>query len=522
MTPEDVTTADARRIVAICGAKGGCGASMMATNLAVFLAQIGKNVVLVDANVQTAGLHAWLGIPRPKRGLTDFVKKRVATIEEALSPTPITGLSLLAGNIDLITGYRPTADEREDLVAELRNVEADFVIVDLPSGLHPLTVDVFGDVEVSIAVATPTPDAVEATYRLFMATYLSRLRSSPNLDELTETVLENLCLRPGHLPTPREIVNVLKDAGLPIAEHARSLASTFHPQIVVNMIRMKADHGVGDSMVAATARWIGILSRLLGTVEWDENVWLSLRRGNPLLVDFPQSRACRGLERVVRRILAQDFKAFFEVAAVPKSTTEQNLYEILEIYPSASEEEVRRGYKQVRDYFGVDGLAVSGVCSEEEREDYQRRAKEAHEILVDRTKRKEYDRLAFPDGFPKEAKRFEDGRKAVAGPVVSPHDSLPEVTLREDQMVTGALLGEIRKERGIELVDISNRAKVSMSYLRAIENEQFDELPASVYIRGFVTEYAKYLKIDPKRAVSDFMATWDAHKAKQRKAGHSR
>ncbi len=518
MSTGEANASDARRIIAICGAKGGCGASMIATNLAVFLGQIGKNVVLVDANVQGSGLHAWLGMPRPGQTLTDFVKKRVATIEEVLSATPITGLRLLAGSVDLGRGYRMSADEREDFVSELRNVAADFVVVDLPSGLHPLTLDLFGDVEISIAVTTATPDAVESTYRLFMASYLSRLLASPDLDDLTESVLENLSARPGKAPSPREIVSVLKDAGLPVSDRAHRLAATFHPQIIVNKIRMKADHGLGDSMVAATSRWIGILPRLLGTVDWDDNVWLSLRRGNPLLIDFPQSRACRGLERLVRRLLGQDFKALFEAVSVPKSTGEQNLYELLEIYPGASEEEVRRGFKQVREYFGVDGLAVSGVCSEEEREDYQQRVKEAHEILVDRTKRREYDRLAFPDGFPKEHKRFEDGRRAVAGPVVSPHDSLPEVTLREDQMVTGAFLGEIRKERGIELIDISNRAKISMTYLHAIEQEKFDELPAAVYIRGFVTEYARYLKIDPKRAVDDFMATMESYQAKQRKA----
>ena len=48
------TPLGARRIIAICSPKGGSGASMMATNLAVFLAQIGKTVVLVDANMLDA------------------------------------------------------------------------------------------------------------------------------------------------------------------------------------------------------------------------------------------------------------------------------------------------------------------------------------------------------------------------------------------------------------------------------------------------------------------------------------
>ncbi len=49
----------------------------------------------------------------------------------------------------------------------------------------------------------------------------------------------------------------------------------------------------------------------------------------------------------------------------------------------------------------------------------------------------------------------------------------------------------------------------------AIETENFEKLPAPVYIRGFVTEFARYLKIDPERAVFDFMAKYDAYKRKK-------
>lgn len=506
----------ARRIIAICASKGGCGASMIATNLAVFLAQIGKRVVLVDANMPEAGLHVWIGARYPARTITDVLRRRVSSVADALSPTSITGLSLLAGSLDLNGGFDLAYDDRQWFISQLRNIEADFVVVELPCGLHPFTLDLFGTAEVAIAVTTPTPDAIEATYRLISATHLSRLLANQNMDPVTESVLQGLRARSGKSPTSREIIASLRNAASPLAEEAERAASTFHPQFVVNKIRVKADQGLGESMVAATSRWIGVVPRLLGEVEWDDNVWLSLRRGNPLLIDFPQSRACRGLESVIRRLLSQDFKTLFQPAPIPRPTEEQNLYELLEIYPGASEEEVRRAYKQVRDYFGTDGLAVSGVCDRAEREAYQQLAKEAHEVLVDRSKRRMYDRETFPDGFPTPSTRFEDGR-AVIGRVVSPHDSLPKVELREDQMVTGAFLGEIRRERGIELEDISNRAKISISYLRAIENESFLDLPAPVYVRGFVTEYARYLKVDPDRAVSDFMATFDAFHAKNKK-----
>ncbi len=504
----------ARRIIAIGSGKGGSGTSMIAVNMAVFLAQIGKRVVLIDANLPAAGLHAWLGVPRPEQTIADLLTYEINSIEDALTPTSVTGLSLLGGAVDLRGGLGLSFDDYQELLGQIQSLETDFVLVDLPCGLHPLTLDLFGDADISIAVTLATPDAVETTYRLLEAAYFRRVLRSPVLDASTLELLNRLGARSSKPPTAREIVIELGDIGSPVAEEASNLAVTFHPQMVVNQTRIKTDRDLGEAMAAAASRWIGVVPKMLGTVEWDENVWLSLRRGIPLLIDFPQSRACRGLERIVRRLLGQDFGELFVQTPMPRPIEEQNLYELLDIYPGASEEEVRRAFKQVRDYFGADGFAVRGVCTEEERKNYQQLAEMAHETLIDKSKRREYDLATFPDGFPAQKERVEDGPANTASRVTSPHDSLPKVELRDDQMVDGAFLGEIRRQRGIELEDISNRAKISISYLKAIEEGSFEDLPEPVYVRGFVTEYARYLKINPKRAVADFMATYEAYRDK--------
>jgi flagellar biosynthesis protein FlhG len=499
-----------RRIVAIGSGKGGMGASMIATNLAVFLAQIGKRVVLVDANLPDAGLHSWLGIPRPLHTIIDVLNGNISSIEDVMVDSGVTGLSLVGGAETLHGGYNLSSNDHKKLLALFNSLETDFVLVDLPAGLHPLGLFLFGHADVPITVNLATPDAVEATYRFVKASFLTKLLTSTKIDPDTHSMLENLGLNTRKQPTAREVINVLNSNRSAFAETATRIAATFHPQFVVNQIKIKADEGLVESMIAATTRWIGIIPRLMGTIGWDDNVWLSLRRGTPLLIDFPQSLACRGLEQVMRRLLSQNYDELFAQALLPPPVDQQNLYELLEIYPGASEEEVRRALKLAHEYFGLGGLAVSGACTEDERQSFQRRSEEAHETLIDRSKRRAYDRATFPKGFPDTRERFEDGRAGVVGHVKSPHDSLPKVRLQDDQMVDGAFLGKIRRERGIELVDISNRAKISVSYLKGIEEERFDDLPEPVYVRGFVTEYARYLKIDPVRAVTDFMAVYDS------------
>jgi len=503
-----------RRIVSLGAGKGGVGSSMISANLGIFLAQIGKRVVLVDANLPDPGLHAWLGVKRPAKTIGDLLRGRSEHIEESVVPTSVTGLYLIAGSPNMFGEESLDIPIQERLLGRIRTLETDFVLVDLPSGLNPLALDMFGQSDLSIAVTAATPDSVEATYRLICAAFIrSLLRAEQSNPRFAESIRE-MCARGGNLPTPREIVGELR--GEPAAK-ARELSEIFHPQIIVNKTRIKADEELGAAMVSATVRWIGVVPRLLGSVGWDENVWLSLRRALPLLIDFPRSRACKDLERIVRGMLGKEYKDLFSPTLIPPPTERQSLYELLEVYPGASDEEVRRALKQIREWFGADGLAVRGVCGDDERERYQKLAEEAHANLLDKSKRRQYDRTKYPDGVPSSSERQPHDRDSIAGTVAATHDSLPKTELTDDQVVDGTFLGSIRRERNVELIDISNRTKISTGYLRAIEEEKFEDLPAAVFTRGFVTEFARFLKIDSNRAVRDFMSKYEEYNAAGRK-----
>src|SRR5690606_23366613 len=54
------------RVIVVSGAKGGVGKSLVATNLAIYLATIGRKVVVVDADADGANLHTFLGVERPE------------------------------------------------------------------------------------------------------------------------------------------------------------------------------------------------------------------------------------------------------------------------------------------------------------------------------------------------------------------------------------------------------------------------------------------------------------------------
>ena len=74
-----------------------------------------------------------------------------------------------------------------------------------------------------------------------------------------------------------------------------------------------------------------------------------------------------------------------------------------------------------------------------------------------------------------------------------------------DTEFTGSLLRKIRESQGVELVEISARTKIARTHLAAIEEEEWASLPAGVYVRGFVAELAKFLRLDPSQVQKTYM-----------------
>jgi transcriptional regulator with XRE-family HTH domain len=63
----------------------------------------------------------------------------------------------------------------------------------------------------------------------------------------------------------------------------------------------------------------------------------------------------------------------------------------------------------------------------------------------------------------------------------------------------GATLREARNRRKIDLSEVEAATKIRVRYLSAIENEEWDLLPADAYARSFVRTYASYLGLDAER-----------------------
>jgi len=70
----------------------------------------------------------------------------------------------------------------------------------------------------------------------------------------------------------------------------------------------------------------------------------------------------------------------------------------------------------------------------------------------------------------------------------------------------GTWLRRQREAREITLHEVAERTKISMRYLQAMEDDRFEVLPAPVFAKGFLREYARYVGLSPDDVVNHYLS----------------
>lgn len=74
----------------------------------------------------------------------------------------------------------------------------------------------------------------------------------------------------------------------------------------------------------------------------------------------------------------------------------------------------------------------------------------------------------------------------------------------DSEHTLGSFLRAERERRGITPEQVASATKIAIKYLHALEADQFSDLPAIPFIRGFVTSYARFIGLDPKQTLMEF------------------
>ncbi len=210
----------------------------------------------------------------------------------------------------------------------------------------------------------------------------------------------------------------------------------------------------------------------------------------------------------------------------------KNYYDILEVAEDADGDTIHRGYMRAKNAYTQDSLALYSLMSPDECAKTLELIEEAYSILSNINKRKQYDQArglnnqgVYGNSKPNFSademtmghnpqKSYSEGKskgsmfKIMANMrytldyKVNP-DFEKEIEQASDY--SGEFLKSIREYKCVEISRMAEMTKISKTYIRYIEDESFDKLPASVYVRGFVYQYAKTLKLNPELVANSFL-----------------
>lgn len=214
----------------------------------------------------------------------------------------------------------------------------------------------------------------------------------------------------------------------------------------------------------------------------------------------------------------------------------KNYYEVLDIETNANPQQIENAYIRSRNAYSGDSVALYSLMTKDECEAILGQIEEAYSVLGFPEKRREYDRVRGfnPGGFTqrnldqvhtvhsidsrsKDAIQYEDfGSNLIEAKVskITAHKKFGlefnentemDRKIRECSDFSGAFLKEIREYKNVPIERMAEMTRISKTHINALENEDISKLPADVYVRGYVYQYAKVLKLNPDQVATSYL-----------------
>lgn len=528
MSPEKLFKDDENktaRILSFGAPTGGVGTTLLASNLGIQLAKKGRNVLLVDAALSEASCHLALGMMRPEVHLGSLARKKVEEIGDAVVATPIQNLFLLAGSPDIPEAANMAYLVKQKILAGLREADYDYILIDSGSGTDMDTLDFMLSADTAVLPCQATQPGLEPFYRFVRAllhrliqTTLNKKRYAELADKLNwESPFNGLAEVEG-----------IKDGDLDALEsRMKRLALTF----VVTGAQAARNGRLGAQVEALLRRYFLVPFRYLGPVDWDEQASSAAESLEAISKAYPMCAFSMAVERLANLLLKEEKEPPpAESWLQQQREEEENAYELLDLPFNAMPKDIQAAYtRKLEPYLETSNLTI-GLLTKEEREMVRDRLEEAYKTLISSSFRIRYDDDLISRGLMTPEQRVSEYREppkeGASVPPSPPPDQEAEIPavedtasrrirtleslLKEIKAFDGPALRLTRESQNISVEEIVSETNIRSWYIQCIEEENFDALPAVIYLKAFLKQIADYLHLDPDRVLNDYMARYSS------------
>jgi flagellar biosynthesis protein FlhG len=243
------------RIITVTSGKGGVGKSNFVVNLGIALQQMGKQVLIFDADVGMGNDDILMGF-LPKYNIFDVIFNGKEIHEVII--TGHSGVKLLPGGSGLSKVEELTDEQRENFIKKLESLSGlDYILMDTGAGINRSVLGFVACCEELVVLTTPEPTSLTDAYSLLKAVNHFKIKHSAKV-----------------------IINRALD------EKEAMLTYNKFNNAVYNFLKMKLEY--------------------LGSIAEDKKLVQAVRSQRPFMVSFPNCDASQDINKIARKLIGTE------------------------------------------------------------------------------------------------------------------------------------------------------------------------------------------------------------------------
>ena len=523
------------KVVVFGGGKGGAGRSTLTAEIARSLArQSALKILCVDASWSCPTLHTFLNASPPYVPLVDAdgplptLDEPGSHIADFICQTAHAQIHLAA--LAHARAYPFTRPElrASTLIAQLHELDFQIILVDLGPGLDPFHVALFALSDVPMLVCSPEPAAVRVTTQFLRAVIAQSLSLCPVQRPPEREALSELIYA---LPLDFNLAALrhMAAADAELAALVEATLEALETYLIINLVREGAERDLGFVLSHAWFKDLGTFPRFLTPVDYEDRRWFYNRRHAGVGHSRGDEALSHDIEQVMRALMQIEHTDERSPRPIPTQTEELSPALQLGLHPDTHVNSIRQHCRRIWEGYRRETTVSLAFRDPEDRarladsiEHLYRRAiplpgEPSASTPIGASQRDASSgargsiaaapparRPAAAPPRSRSAGRLENGDPVPLPEIKRAAGAADGITGEGGAALPGQLIERLRQEHAMSLQELSQRTHIGLKYLTAIEEVDFNVLPRSVYLRGYLREIARLFMVDPDQLVLDY------------------
>jgi flagellar biosynthesis protein FlhG len=292
-------------IIPFASGKGGVGKSFITANVAIALAELGHETIVVDLDLGGSNLYTFLGLTNRYPGIGDFLKARDGDLGDLVVPTAQSGLFYLSGDGRTPFMANIPYAQKVRLASSLKKLSAEYILLDLSAGSSFNTIDFFRLSPFGALVTVPEYTAIMNLLTFLKLTLIRSIERYYFDNDRIRALLAEEYKRPmgDVVQSIDQLKSRLSGVDSGVVENIDRLCRRFRPRLIFNsgehpddmLLYRQIDKGL-RSVLSLEVDYFGFIYR-------DPAVRETINAQVPYLAHCPDHSTAKSIRRVAERIV---------------------------------------------------------------------------------------------------------------------------------------------------------------------------------------------------------------------------